>query len=149
MKKSDRIELATLITGMAELYNKTLSEAAITIYITALEKYPIEEIKPAINNIVTQRVYAKFPLPAEFIEYINPSGNLEARALIAVEEVLDENEIQGPTMTVSFDDPIIHHVILRYGGWHKIGSKLREIHADKYSLRQMPFWRKEFAKRFC
>lgn len=148
MQKSGRIELGLLIMGMAELYNKSLSETAITIYITALENYPIEKIKSAINHIISQRVYTSFPMPAEFIEHIDPSANLEVRALLAVEKVLDMNEIQGGTMSVSFDDPIIHHVIMRYGGWPTVANKIREICVDKYSQKQMPFWRKEFASMY-
>jgi len=147
MKKSERIELATLITGMAELFDKRLSEAAITIYIRALENHPIDKIRAGINNIVTQRVYSKFPMPGEFLEYINPSHNLEAQAMIAVEKVLDTNEIQGGTVTVSFDDKTIHHTILRLGGWVKVAGKIREIAFT--NPKEMAFWKKDFIRMYC
>ena len=147
MNQNDEQRFFEIMSGLAEIYDKKLSEMALSIYFNALHNYPIDKIRKAANSIVMQKTFNKFPLPAEFVEYIDPSGNLEAQAMIAVEEVLDKNEIQGGTMSVSFTDPLIHHTIIRMGGWVKVAAKIREIAFD--NPKEMPFWKKDFMKLYC
>lgn len=130
-----------MITAMAEIYGKKLSPPAIKLYWQILKPYPIEKINQAAANILTGRKYSTFPLPADFMEYVNPQASLEEKSALAVEAVLDKMEYKGAFYSVIFDDPIIHAAIERLGGWIRLCAEI-----GKMQPRELPFWKKEFCR---
>lgn len=144
MENSDRTEIVQLLTAIAELYGKDLSKAALRLYLEILKPYPIEKIKQAAQNILSTKTFNKFPLPAEFIEYISPKKDLELLAHEAAEKVLDMNEFQGGLNSVAFDDPVIHATINRLGGWPKVADEIN----NAVRTNRIGFWRNDFKKMY-
>lgn len=136
-------EFSQMLLAMAEIYNKELSSPTIKLYWQILKPYPIEKINQAAQNILTGRKYSTFPLPADFIEYVDPRASLEERAMVAVESVLDKMEFKGSWYSVKFDDPIIHATIERLGGWIRLCEEVSKLNSH-----ELPFWKRDFCKMY-
>ncbi|MBW1728794.1 MAG: hypothetical protein JRJ62_14755 [Deltaproteobacteria bacterium] len=143
MNDADFAQFSEMLLAMAEIYNKELSGPTIKLYWQILKPYPIEKITIAAQNILTRRKYSTFPLPADFIEYINPQASLEERASVAVELVLDKMEFKGSWYSVSFEDKLIHATIERLGGWIKLCAEVRQMQS-----KELPFWKRDFIRLY-
>ena len=145
MDKTDNQAFKTLMIGMGEVFDKELSPALMEIYWQALKPYPITKVKAAVNEIIQHRTFSKFPLPGEITEQIAPRVEIEEKALLQAEKVMDKIEESGAYYSVTFDDPITTSVIVQMGGWIRVCSESTTM-AKKD---QTAFWRKDFIKLYC
>lgn len=113
------IELIQIITG------KELSEKQVQAYKILLDDIQDQDFVLGINNMLRERVYSNFPMPAEIREYClgTRKEDLDLRVAKAVTKIKKAIGSAGMYTTVAFDDPIIHLVIRDFGGWTKLCEK--------------------------
>lgn len=113
------IELIQIITG------KELSEKQVQAYRILLDDIQDQDFVLGINNMLRERVYSNFPMPAEIREYClgTRKEDLDLRVAKAVTKIKKAIGSAGMYTTVAFDDPIIHLVIRDFGGWTKLCEK--------------------------
>lgn len=113
------VELIQIITG------KELSEKQVQAYRILLDDIQDQDFVLGINNMLRERVYSNFPMPAEIREYClgTRKEDLDLRVAKAVTKIKKAIGSAGMYTTVAFDDPIIHLVIRDFGGWTKLCEK--------------------------
>lgn len=113
------IEIIETITG------KTLSAPQLKAYRILLDDIQDQDFVTGINNMLRERVYSNFPMPAEIREYClgTRNGDLDLRIAKATNLIKRAIGSAGMYTTVAFDDPIIHLVIRDFGGWTKLCEK--------------------------
>jgi len=84
------IQVKKLLIGLSGYLGQTIKDEQISMYAEDLEEYPLEEISNAIKKIRKQRVWNRFPLPAEILHYA-PSykGSPEEQADIIAGRIID------------------------------------------------------------
>ena len=142
MTDDQKNDFAELMIGLGEVYDKEISKAILAIYWEALRSYELDDIKKAVNNIVSTNKYATFPKPAHFIDFINPADALESRVALAVEDLSDQL-CRGDWESFQFKDPVINIVVDRFGGWQQVCRHVRSL-SDKDQV----FWFKDFERLY-
>lgn len=138
MNENDKHEFAALMTGIAELYNKKISNTLLSIYWNSLKRFEFKKIKGAVEAHVNDPEAGQFMVkPADIVRHIE--GNWEIHALRAYSKVESTIRHIGSYTSVAFDDRIIHAVIDDMGGWVKFCSIKTEA---------VPFQTNEFIKRY-
>lgn len=109
---------------LAEAFGLPVSQARMEIYADMLADLPIEKIKAGIVHIIRTRSFAgNLPTVAEIREAIDSEGvPMESRAAIAWDKAMYALHSHGPYQSIRFDDPIIHHIIVQWGGWTEFGD---------------------------
>jgi hypothetical protein len=131
-----------IFTALGEIYGKNISKPTMELYWQVLKEYSIEQIEFATKSIISNRKYTSFPMPAEFLDYINPQISLEEKAAVAVEELLDLMETRGVYQSIAFDDYTMGHAVNRMGGWIRLCNTIREMTDE----RQLGFWKRDFMR---
>lgn len=139
MKKSERAEFGVVIGSTAELYGKTLTDAALELWWSALSDMPLEDVKQGISRHLRDADRGKWmPMPAD-VRYA--CGLRHPTGLVAWGEVLDAMERHGAYRSVLFEDGVVNAVIRDMGGWPEV--------CHKQSTDQDPIWvQKDFEKRY-
>lgn len=137
-------KIAKILLVMCELYDKQLSKEAIGLYLDILSPYPIEKIEEAGTRILKEKTFNRFPIPAEFIVYIDPPESKELRAITAFGVFERKVETKGIYHSVFFDDPNITTVVNSFGGWIDIINSMRGMTDKDYG-----YFEKEFHRRYC
>jgi hypothetical protein len=116
----DKKKFADLMMALAEVFDNGRDPSAVKveIYFKALENFGISDIDRAVSRMISTRVFASFPKPAEIIQEID--GSAEELALNAWSKVSYAIRHVGQYESVAFDDPVIHSVIEAMGGWHQM-----------------------------
>lgn len=135
----EKRRFASLITALADYYEKTLSKGVLSLYWEGLRQYDYEAIEKA--------AWAHTQLPDEAgrwmpkVSDINKmlTGRTTDQSQIAWSKVDRAVRTVGPYSDVAFDDPIIHRVISDMGGWVAICGK---------EEKEWPFIAKEFSTRY-
>ena len=132
------VEFAKLISGIGEIYSWEFSPQVIEIYWRILEPFSFEDVKAAIYRHIQDPDVGRFlPKPADIIMAIE--GSSQNRALAAWSKVIWGLQRVGTHTRVTFDDALIHLVVMDMGGWIRLGNS---------EERQMPFIAKEFQERY-
>ncbi|MES2367675.1 MAG: DUF6475 domain-containing protein [Pseudomonadota bacterium] len=138
MTKNELVSFGKLWAGMAQVYDKTISDAGIAMAFAALEKYDLQDIRRAINAHVADPSRGQYiAKPADLILHID--GDPESRSLQAWSIVEGSVKRVGPHQTVVFDDAGVMAAIDDMGGW----IRLCGVSGD-----ELPFVRQEFVKRY-
>lgn len=138
MTREDAQAFVQMWASMLEVYDKTVSDAAVAMAFQALIKYDIADIRRAINAHVADPINGRFPAkPADLILHID--GDPESRALQAWTMVESAISLAGPYKTVVFDDPRIMIALEDMGGW---------IQFCGMSGDELPHKRVEFVRRY-
>ena len=138
MENNDRREFAKLVVSVAELIGKEVSENAMSIWWSMLERYELSAVRDAFDRHLRDPERGRFmPAPADIIRHIE--GTAGERALGAWTKVNDAIRYIGPHRSVAFDDPLIHNVMLDMGGWEQMCLVTNE---------ELPFKAIEFQKRY-
>jgi len=133
----DKTKFAEMMTMLCEVFGKEPTKPLIAAYYMALKDMTQQELERAIEGILTKK-FNKMPLPAEILEFIH--GNLEDRAMLALEKVERAMRDVGGYRSVVFDDPVIHMVIESFdGGWPGLCA---------IPEREWKFARKDFLKLY-
>lgn len=109
---------------LCEQFQREASEVLLKGYWLVLKELTDGEFERAIMILLSQTKFHKLPLPAEIREAIH--GNIEDKAILALNKV--ENAIRqiGLYRSVVFDDPVIHMAIQALDGWQTICMMLAE-----------------------
>jgi hypothetical protein len=140
MDKNDKITFFEIMTGMAEIFEREVSKASLEIYWQALRQFNMTEIKRATNYIIATRKYPGLPKPAEFIEYIHPPEDIEAKAELATDNILNLLAA-GDYRSFEINDPVLAMAIEHLGGWEYVNRTFPR-YADQ--ARDQEFWLKNF-----
>lgn len=138
MQDNDKPRFATLLTGIADYYGKTLAPAVIGLYWQGLMQYDLAAVEKALWE------HTQNPDNGQFMPKIadvtrNLQGRTVDQASIAWSKVDSAIRRVGTYSDVAFDDPIIHRVIADMGGWIKFGSMTEE---------EWPFTANQFRTRY-
>lgn len=139
-----RRKIIEIVTLFSEMFDKKISDSYMEMYIRTLQKYPIEKIEQAANYIIKTKTFNKFPLPAEFIEQIDPPEQAQVKSNKAWRTVLDAIEIHGYVATVKFVDSAITQTILAMAStWPEFCNRTR---CDDTEFKWL---QKEFEQRYA
>lgn len=119
MTNSDKKRFWACMKALEECAGIPAGKEKAEIYFRALSDLDIAEIEKAVWNIVGHRTTASFPKPGEIREAA--IGNLDDKAILAISKIeLAWRKGVGAYHNVCFDDPLIHVLIDRAGGWEKL-----------------------------
>lgn len=137
MTDQDRDRFEEILLGLAEIFDKQLSEGQLDLYFGALSDMSIEDVVRAGNILARSTKF--FPKPVEFRESM--AINTDDMAAIAYAKFFKGCK-HTPDKTLVFDDPIIHAVIVNLGGWND------ELY-DKWASIEKEVWlRKDFERLY-
>ncbi|MBT9167324.1 MAG: hypothetical protein DDT19_00653 [Syntrophomonadaceae bacterium] len=129
--------LAENLTGLCELFERKKNKVLQDTYYEALKHLTHEEFLSAVSHIIQTKKFHKLPLPAEFIEAAK--GDIESKALLALQKVEDAIRRHGYVKSLVFDDALIHMIINAFEGWENVCS---------YPYDEWKFKRQEFLKLY-
>lgn len=113
MTDQDRDRFEEMLTILAEIHDKELSEYKLEVYFDTLSDIPIDDLINA--GSILARTTKFFPKPSEFRD--NIVANTDDMAAIAYAKFFKACAYT-PDRTLIFEDPIIHAVIDSLGGWN-------------------------------
>jgi hypothetical protein len=116
-------EFLTAFMPMQKYYGKILEKEVMGIYWSRLQSFPNKVFLNMVSNLMDNyrpTSQNPFPLIANFLSSVGLSG--ENRAQAAVTAVKNAVEKLGAWSSVDFDDPALHAVINRFGGWPEVCS---------------------------
>lgn len=135
----EKRRFASLMTSLADYYEKSLSKGVLALYWEGLRQYDYEAIERA--------AWAHTQLPDEAgrwmpkVSDLNKmlAGRTSDQGQIAWSKVDRAVRTVGPYADVAFDDPLVHRVIQEMGGW---------VHICNKDEKEWPFVAKEFVTRY-
>lgn len=138
MQDNDKIKFATMLTGIADYYGKTLAKAIIEVYWQGLRQYDIGAVEKALWE------HTQNPDNGQFMPKIadvtrNLQGRTQDQASLAWSKVDAAIRKVGTYRDVVFDDALIHKVVSDMGGWIGFGMKTED---------DWPFVAREFENRY-
>ena len=139
MNAADKEGFVTILTGLAEYYEKTLSTSTIALYWEALKNYDLSSVEKAFENHIQNPDEAGRWMPK--ISDINQKlqGRTQDQASQAWAKVDRAVREIGCYVDVDFEDSITHRVICEMGGWISFSNKKEA---------EWAFVAKEFENRF-
>lgn len=139
MHDQDKVRFATLLTGIADYYNRPLATAVIELYWQGLLQFDLAAVEQALwRHTQTTDDAGKFmPKIADLKQML--LGKTADQAAIAWTKVDTAVRCVGTHRDVVFDDALIHRVVAELGGWIKLGM------ADE---KEWPFIANQFQTRY-
>ncbi|WP_302356655.1 DUF6475 domain-containing protein [Alcaligenes sp. YSL9] len=138
MQQADFEQFSQMLNAAADLYGKTMSGMAISLWWNALSQYDLSAVRDGLSRHMQSPDSGQFmPKPADVIRMIG--GTTQDGALQAWAKVNTAVRSVGTYQTVAFDDPIIHAVVTDMGGWVALGAKTEH---------EWPFVATEFENRY-
>jgi len=107
---------------LQDLYGKQLKPNILAVYWSYLKNFTEIEFDKAVEYIISNfkpTASATFPLIVHFRESKNGMEIKEA-AVMAIDLLCDGMGKYGFYESVDFNDPVLHAVIVSYGGWREI-----------------------------
>jgi len=144
-KKTKLQRFSTVMIGLAENFNATVSEIGVQMRYEALKDFDIEDIEAAAQSLLLTRKYTNMPTVAELKEHIQ-GGSIEDKAQVESSKVLTAISERGRYASVVFDDPITQAVIQQhYMGWPAICNQ--EIKDRRFFLQEFQRAYASFARQ--
>lgn len=138
MKPTDFEAFTAMLAAVGEMYGKSISEFANSLYWNALQGYELNAVRQAFDRHVKNPDTGQWmPKPADLIRMMQ--GSTQDASMLAWSKVDQTVRVVGPYQTVTFDDPVIHRVISDMGGWIDLCAK---TDAD------WPYVQREFENRY-
>ena len=113
----NRDRFARAMAALGEAFSQEASPAKVELFYKALGDLTIDQFEQAVWTVINTRVTATFPKVAEIRAAL--TGDSETVAQIALDKAEDAVGTYGAYRCIAFDDPIIHSVLERFGGWVK------------------------------
>lgn len=113
MRRDEQREFVRLLTAAAEMYEKHLSPAAVSLYWSALSDLSLEGFREALGRCVQASGF--LPRPADLLGAAR--GSVQDRALLAFQDARRAALSVGAYSGVVFEDRLTAAVIRRLGGW--------------------------------
>lgn len=123
MNDNDKKTFASLLSVIAEICNRPLSEETLSFYWEALKHLELDDFKKAAYAMMRYHRTSTLPLPYEFIA--NSTDDLDHRALVAANDLY--KHARNPDPSFIFDDPINDLIVEHYGGWKNICNAVEEL----------------------
>lgn len=117
----------TFNKGMAilcEIYKREVTDLLLTGYYMVLSKLEDQQFEDAIQKILETRIYTDLPTPGDIYQAV--IGNSEIKAIQALKKLEYAVDHYGYYYSMVFDDPIIHAVVDRMGGWEWMTTQTYE-----------------------
>lgn len=121
MKLSDKKAFADLIASVYAYHRVPVSAAIIRVFWRGCERFDLEQITKAIDQLTADAEAGKFPPKIGDITRVL-EGTHTDRAQLAWGKTLEAISSVGRGSDVVFDDPAIHAVVEDLGGWVKLCS---------------------------
>jgi hypothetical protein len=138
MKASEKEQLVSLIGDVYAFYRQDFSKFAAGVWVQAMQPFEFKAVADALNRHCVNPDNGQFmPKPADIVKMLQ--GSTQDSGLVAWSKVDAAIRMRGTYVSVVFDDPVIHRVILDMGGWVQIGGK---------NETDMPFLKNEFVNRY-
>lgn len=138
MKQSDMKAFADMWRDMAALFNRDVTDGAVLLAMTALQKYDFEAVFKAMSSAIQRNRF--MPTPAEIVEILE-GGSVKERALTAWTNLVSAREKMkiDSNASIASSDPCVLWAIKSVGGW-------KELY---WSLLSDDRTRAETKKEFC
>lgn len=122
MIDSERTQFAAALLSAAEMFDRSITDAAIGVYWLALKPLSLPDFEVALSKHLTDpdKGY-RFPLPADLIR--QHQAGRPAPWRVAWVEVTEAMSHEGAYQSVLFADGIINAVIQSMGGWVEMCRK--------------------------
>jgi hypothetical protein len=138
VKNTDLQKFCVILADTYALYGKECPDGVKRIWWEALKNFDLADVSGALSRHIRNADTGQFiPKPADVVKAIEGSG--DSRALIAWTDVDRTVRTRGPYVSVVFDDPLTHAVIMAMGGWVTLCRK---------SVDEWPFVQKDFMTRY-
>ena len=135
-------KILEIITVFSDITGKKLSTVGIRLYTEILSEYPIEKVEAAAKYLLKTRKWNNIPLPADFIEYLDPPEQSQIKSNEAWRTLLYAFRLHGYYQTVQFADAAITQTVIAMGGWI-------ELYNRYYDGKDGEMWtQKEFEQRY-
>ena len=119
MKPTDKAAFALLIAGVYAYHSRPCSKALIEMYWRGCQRWDIEQITKAIDELTNDAEAGKFaPKIGDITRVLE--GTKTDRAALAWGKALEAMSAVGAYQDVVFDDPAIHAAVDDLGGWPKL-----------------------------
>lgn len=114
----DKTKFQPIFLAMCEMYDKEISKELTQMYFSVLEDAGLsdEDFERASKHLLATYKYKNIPKPADFISAV--SGDPEAQALFAIQDLEKAMRDHGAYASVTFQDPILGEIVNSFdGGW--------------------------------
>jgi hypothetical protein len=138
MEEADKARFVQVLVGVADYYDRELSETSIAVYWTGLKRYDLKAVERAFFNHTQSPDNGKF-MPKVADISLMLEGTSTDSAYLAWTKAENAVKRCGSYQDVVFDDWIIHRVIFDMGGWIALCSKTEK---------EWPFIGREFEQRY-
>lgn len=120
-----------LLGEVMSFYRRELTAFTIQTYWAVLGKYPLKQIQRAFSLYAQDVKRGRFaPYPSDILGFLDDGDSNAAQ--VAWHKVLQAVSRHGSHKSIVFDDPLIHGVLTRMGGWIKFCMSLNEYNeSDK------------------
>lgn len=140
MDKQHKRDFAQLMTGVAEVYGKDISEAGLRIWWSALDRFDFDQVRRAVDAHCNDAERGQWmPRPADVVRQIEGTPTEQAQAAWAKVEHALRGIGGGPSWV--FDDPGIHRALQQIGGVAALSNCPSE--------KDLTFLREQFCKRYA
>ncbi|TWO17976.1 hypothetical protein YZ82_08185 [Campylobacter hyointestinalis] len=116
-----KIEFTEVFFKLGVILGKTPTTEQIDGYYWVLSRYDLNEFKLACANLLKTHKYNTLPLPATFVELLEPKT--EDLSIVAFDTLDKAVQRYGAYKSVSFEDKTINAVVEALGGWVDICNK--------------------------
>lgn len=138
MDEFEQKRFLTVLTGIADYYNKELSTGVVGLYWQGLRQYDMEAVEKALwAHTQNPDTGQWMPKIADVIKMLQ--GRTTDQSAIAWAKVDSAVRHVGTYADVVFDDAITHRVLADMGGWAQLGTKNDD---------EWPFVAREFENRY-
>ena len=122
--ETERARFLTALRALAEIHERSVSEALCRLYHSTMEQHDIADVLAAFRRAATELTF--FPKPAELLQFLNGAkGDHKVEGERQAQEVLMAVRRYGKYATVQFSDPVTNAVLRSvFGGWPAVcGTK--------------------------
>jgi len=137
----DRDEVLQTVVGLSELYGKTFTESAMSIYWLALKNMSLGDFNRAVELHVTDPESGRFfPKPCDLIGRVSRSGKQNSELVAQSAElgwslVMGRLRSVGSYGTLKISDQVAIETVRQMGGW----KSLCATNLDKMAFKQREF----------
>ncbi len=132
----DKIRFGRALGALAEVYGATVSPGLASAYFHSLSRFDIVDLEAAMHALLAEPGRAFMPKPGEIVAKIE--GLPDERALRAWVRIETAAREVGAYASVDFQDPVLHAVIVQYGGWQEVCNWAR-LPGDAYGYKRHEF----------
>lgn len=139
MQSSDRKRFAEVLTEVMAYYGKEVSPFQLDVFWQGLKSHEFEDVSRAFTLHAKDPDHGQFPPKLADITRML-EGSTATQGMRAWAKVDRAVRSVGANRSVTFDDPLIHVVIVEMGGWIPLCRSQED---------EMPFKAREFERRYA